>query len=63
MPNMEGLLNQISIEKKTKERTKELMISKIDLDYAYVHKMLSEGASGQCVFAITGETSTATTGF
>ena len=31
MPNMEELLNQISVEK-TKDRTKKLMISKIDLD-------------------------------
>ena len=34
MPNMEKLLNQISVEI-TKDRTKELRISKIDLDYAY----------------------------
>ena len=33
MPNMEELLNQISVEI-TGDRTKELMISKIDLDYA-----------------------------
>ena len=33
MPNMEELLNQISVEI-TKDRTKELMMSKIDLDYA-----------------------------
>ena len=34
MPNMEELLNQISKEI-TRDRTKELNISKIDLDYAY----------------------------
>ena len=34
MPNMEELLNQISIGI-TRDRTKELMISKIDLYYAY----------------------------
>ena len=53
MPNMEELLNQISVEI-TKDRTKELMMSKIDLDYAYGQMMLSEETSIQCVFAITG---------
>ena len=53
MPNREELLNQISVEI-TKDRTKELMISKIDLDYAYSQIMLSEEPSRQCVFAITG---------
>ena len=53
MPNMEELLNQISVEI-TKDRTKKLMISKIDLDYAYGQMMLSEETSRQCVFAITG---------
>ena len=50
---MEELLNQISVEI-TKDRTKELMMSKIDLDYAYGQMMLSEETSRQCVFAITG---------
>ena len=50
---MEELLNQISVEI-TKDRTKKLMISKIDLDYAYGQMMLSEETSRQCVFAITG---------
>ena len=53
MPNMEELLNQISVEI-TKDRTKELRISKIDLDYAYGQMTLSEETSRQCVFAITG---------
>ena len=53
MPNMEELLNQISVEI-TKDRTKELRISKIDLDYAFGRMMLSEETSRQCVFAITG---------
>ena len=53
MPNMEELLNQISVEI-TKDRTKELMMSKIDLDYEYGQMMLSEETSRQCVFAITG---------
>ena len=53
MPNMEELLNQISVEI-TKDRTKELRISKIDLEYAYGQMMLSEETSRQCVFAITG---------
>ena len=50
---MEELLNQISVEI-TKDRTKELMMSKIYLDYAYGQMMLSEKTSRQCVFAITG---------
>ena len=53
MPNMEELLNQISVEI-TKDRTKELRISKSDLDYAYGQMMLSEETSRQCFFAITG---------
>ena len=44
MPNMEELLNQISVEI-TKDRTKELRMSKIDLDYAYGQMMLSEETS------------------
>ena len=50
---MEELLNQISAEI-TKDRTKELMILKIDLDYAYGQMMLSGETSRQCVLAITG---------
>ena len=53
MPNMEELLKQISVEI-TKDRMKQLMISKIDLDYAHGQMMLSEETSRQCVFAITG---------
>ena len=53
MPNMEELLNQISV-KITRDRTKELRISKIDLDYAYGQMKLSKETSRQCVFAITG---------
>ena len=53
MPNMEELLNQISVEI-TKDRTKELRITKLDLDYAYGQMMLSKETSRQCVFAITG---------
>ena len=52
MPNMEELLNQISVEI-NKDRTKELRMSKIDLEYAYGQMMLSEGTSRQCVLAIT----------
>ena len=40
MPNMEEL-NRISVEI-TKDRTKELMISKIELDYAYGQMKLSK---------------------
>ena len=50
---MEELLNQISVEI-TRDRTKELNISKIDLDYAYGQMKLSKETSRQCVFAITG---------
>ena len=53
MPIMEKLLNQISVEI-TRDRTKELKISKIDLDYAYDQMKLSKEISRQCVFAITG---------
>ena len=53
MANMKELLNQISV-KITKDRTQELMISKIDLDYAYSQMKLSHETSGQCVIAITG---------
>ena len=53
MPNMEELLNQISVEI-TRDRTKILMMSKIDLDYAYGQMKLSKETSRQCVFAITG---------
>ena len=55
MPKMEKLLNQISVEI-TEDRRKELMLSKIDLHYAYGLMMLSEETSRQCGFAITGGT-------
>ena len=54
MPNMEELLNQISVEI-YRDRTLHLFISKIDLDYAYGQMKLSEETSRQCVFAITGK--------
>ena len=41
IPNMEELLNQISV-KITRDRTVQLFISKIDLDYAYGQMKLSE---------------------
>ena len=53
MPIMEELLNQISVEI-TRDRTLQLLISKIDLDYAYGQMDLSEETSRQCVFAVTG---------
>ena len=53
MPNMEELLNQISVEI-TRDRTAQLFMSKIDLDYAYGQMKLSEETSRQCVFALTG---------
>ena len=53
MLNMEELLNQITVES-TKDRTKEKVISKNDLNYAYCQMKLSKETSRQCVFAITG---------
>ena len=53
MPNMEEPLKQISVEI-TRDRTLQLFISKIDLDYAYGQMKLSEETSRQCVFAIIG---------
>ena len=53
MPNMEELLNQISVEI-SRDRTVQLFISKIDLDYAYGQMKLSEETSRQCVFVLTG---------
>ena len=50
MPNMETLLNLISVDI-TRDRTAQLIISKIDLDYAYGQMKLSEETSRQCVFA------------
>ena len=54
MPNMEELLNQFSVEI-MRDRTVQLFMSKIDLDYAYGQMKLSEETSRQCVFALTGE--------
>ena len=43
-PNMEKLLNQISVEI-SRNRTMQLFISKIDLDYAYGQMKLSKETS------------------
>ena len=53
MPNMEEIVYQISVEI-TRDRTMQLIIFKIDLDYAYGQMKLSEETSWQCVFALTG---------
>ena len=53
MPNMEELLNQISVEI-TRDRTMQQFISKEDLDYAHGQTKLSEETIRQCVFALTG---------
>ena len=53
MPNMEELLNQFSVEI-TRDRTAQLSMSKIDLDYAYGQMKLSEETSRQYVFALAG---------
>ena len=50
---MEELLNQISVEI-TRDRTSQLFILKIDLEYAYRQMKISEETSRQCVFTITG---------
>ena len=52
MPNMEELLNQISVEK-TRNLAAQLFISKIDLDYAYGQMKLSKETNQKCLFAIT----------
>ena len=52
MPNKEELLNHMMVEL-TRDRTVQLFISKIDLDYAYGQMKLSEETSRQCVFALT----------
>ena len=51
MPNMDELLNQISVE-----ITLQQFISKIVFDNAYGQVKLAEETSQQCVFAITGAT-------
>ena len=53
MPNMEELLNQSSVES-TRDRTVQLFISKICLDYAFGQMKLSEETSRQCEFALIG---------
>ena len=51
MPNMEKLLNQISVEI-SHDRTVQFFIAKIDIDNAYGQMKLSEETSRQCVFAL-----------
>ena len=53
MPNMEEILNQISVQI-SRDRAVQLFISNIDFDYAYGQMKLSEETSRQCVFALTG---------
>ena len=53
MPNMEELLNQFPVEI-TPDRTAQVFLSKIDLDYAYGQVRLSDETSRRCVFALTG---------
>ena len=53
MPNMEKHLNQIPVTI-TLDRTVQLFMSKIDLDYAYGQMKLLEKTSRHFVFAITG---------
>ena len=45
MPNMEELLNQISVEI-TRDRTVQLFLSEIDLDYAYGQMKLRKKQAG-----------------
>ena len=60
MPNVEELLNQISVET-TKDRTIELVILKTDLDYAYGERKLWDETSRHSVLALTGGILAATT--
>ena len=53
MAIMEELTNRISVEI-SRERTVQLFISKIDLDYANGQMKLSRETIRSCVFAITG---------
>ena len=53
MPNMEGLLNQISSEI-TKAWNETLWISKTDLKQEYGQLKLSEKTSKHCKVAMTG---------
>ena len=52
VPNMEKMLNHILVEI-TRDRTLQLFIPKLELDYAYGQMKLSEETSRKCVFAIT----------
>ena len=54
MPNIEELLKQYSVEN-SRDRTAQLFISKIDLDYAYGQMKLSDETSRQCVFVYPEE--------
>ena len=54
LPNRGELLNQILVET-TRGRTLQLLIPKLDLDYAYRQMNLSAQTSRQCVFALAGE--------
>ena len=56
MPNMEELLNQISVEI-TRDRTAQTFISKIDIDCACGQMKLSKETSRQGVFATPGQNS------
>ena len=53
MPNMDELLNQISVET-TRDRTMIIDFSKLDLDHANGQKKLSKETKRKCIFAITG---------
>ena len=53
MPKMEELYYQFSVAIKS-DRTKPLIISKVDLDYKYGQMKLVKETSKHCVFAITG---------
>ena len=53
MPNMEELLNKLSIEV-TRVQNEPFWISKLDLEYAYGQLKLSEETIRQCDFSIAG---------
>ena len=54
MPNMEELLKQVSVEI-LNDRTKKLMMSNIDLDYAYGQMILSKKKQTMCICNYRGK--------
>ena len=53
MPNMEALISRIS-RKISEETEREIMITKLDFDYAYGQLILHEQTRYLCIFTVTG---------